>query len=374
MPYGAARAIDGGLLPASRWLSREVPSRLEVDLGRVVAVAGWAVWHLPRAGWPAPDYVLRSYSLQASLDGATWQTLDAVVDNRNDLSYRRFDVQFVRHLRLHVQAGLWVHPTMASVLEWAVFESPVRTSSRLQSLTLSAGTLTPPFQGDGCRFTVDVPHAVDSITITPVTEDPRATVRVNNDVVAPGASFGPFPLTPSGRHFFDIVVAPLCGPSQAYHLEVYRPPDHLEVDRPPGQGIAHFLGQIALFSPQAVPPGWVECAGQTLKIDGRNQHTYSLIGNQFGSGSGRAAATAAGFALGASVAHDNEYRRYYNSAPRYERTVTERRCAVRENYRSERQLIGYDVTYDYNGTIGRTFSERQPGTEIRVRVAVEPAD
>ncbi len=99
-----------------------------------------------------------------------------------------------------------------------------------------------------------------------------------------------------------------------------------------------------------------------------------LIGNQFGSGSGRAAATAAGFALGASVAHDNQYRRYYNNAPRYERTVTERRCALRENYRSERQLIGYDVTYDYNGTVGRTFSERQPGTEIRVRVAVEPAD
>ncbi len=99
-----------------------------------------------------------------------------------------------------------------------------------------------------------------------------------------------------------------------------------------------------------------------------------LIGNQFGSGSGRAAATAAGVALGASVAHDNQYRRYYNGAPRYERTVSERRCALRENYRSERQLIGYDVTYDYNGTIGRTFSDQPPGTEIRVRIAVEPAD
>jgi len=99
-----------------------------------------------------------------------------------------------------------------------------------------------------------------------------------------------------------------------------------------------------------------------------------LIGNQFGSGSGRAAATAAGVALGASVAHDNQNRRYYNNAPRYERTVTERRCVVREDYRSERQLIGYDVTYDYNGTIGRTFSRQQPGTELRVRVAVEPAD
>lgn len=101
-----------------------------------------------------------------------------------------------------------------------------------------------------------------------------------------------------------------------------------------------------------------------------------LIGNQFGHGDGRAAATVAGFALGSAVARDAERRdRYYDSyGPRYERTVNERRCEVREDYRRERQLIGYDVTYDYNGTVGRTFTERQPGTEIRVRVAVEPAD
>lgn len=100
-----------------------------------------------------------------------------------------------------------------------------------------------------------------------------------------------------------------------------------------------------------------------------------LIGNQFGHGGGRAAATVAGVALGASVARDNQRYRHYDSyAPRYERTVSERRCAVREDYRSERRLVGYDVTYDYKGTIGRTFSERQPGTEIRVRVSVAPAD
>lgn len=101
-----------------------------------------------------------------------------------------------------------------------------------------------------------------------------------------------------------------------------------------------------------------------------------LIGNQFGHGDGRAAATLAGFALGSAVARDAERRdRYeYGYAPRYERTVSERRCEVREDYRQERQLVGYDVTYDYNGTVGRTFTERQPGTEIRVRVAVEPAD
>lgn len=103
-----------------------------------------------------------------------------------------------------------------------------------------------------------------------------------------------------------------------------------------------------------------------------------LIGNQFGHGDGRAAATIAGVALGASVAHDNErrYGGYYAASygPSATRTVSERRCEVRDDYRNERRLVGYEVTYDYNGTIGHTFSERQPGTEIRVRVAVEPAD
>ena len=100
-----------------------------------------------------------------------------------------------------------------------------------------------------------------------------------------------------------------------------------------------------------------------------------LIGNQFGHGDGRAAATIAGVALGASVARDSERRRYYDGyAPRYQRTVNERRCEVRNDHRRERVLVGYDVTYDYKGTVGHTFSERQPGTEIRVRVDVQAAD
>lgn len=99
-----------------------------------------------------------------------------------------------------------------------------------------------------------------------------------------------------------------------------------------------------------------------------------LIGNQFGSGDGRVAATIAGVALGSAVARDAErYDRRYGGAS-YARTVHERRCDVREDYRTERQLVGYEVTYDYNGSIGRAFSERHPGTEMRVRVMVEPAE
>lgn len=100
-----------------------------------------------------------------------------------------------------------------------------------------------------------------------------------------------------------------------------------------------------------------------------------VIGNQFGSGSGRAAATVAGVALGSAVARDAERERYHQAyAPRYERTIHERRCEVRERVREERRIVGYEVSYDYQGSIGHLFSERHPGTEIRVRISVEPVD
>lgn len=97
-----------------------------------------------------------------------------------------------------------------------------------------------------------------------------------------------------------------------------------------------------------------------------------LIGNQFGSGRGRAAATVGGAILGSAIASDANRNRSYESGRRV--TREERVCAWEENYRSERRLTGFDVTYDYQGTIGHTFTEREPGDTIRVRVAVEAID
>jgi len=94
-----------------------------------------------------------------------------------------------------------------------------------------------------------------------------------------------------------------------------------------------------------------------------------VIGNQFGSGNGRAAATVAGVALGSAVARDaqNNARRY--DSPRYA-SRTERICEYQPDYRTERQIVGYDVRYDYKGQRGQTTTRNQPGQTIRVQVAV----
>jgi uncharacterized protein YcfJ len=94
-----------------------------------------------------------------------------------------------------------------------------------------------------------------------------------------------------------------------------------------------------------------------------------LLGNQIGSGSGRAAATFGGAVLGSAIARDANRERYYEGGRRV--TREERVCEWRDAYRTERRLTGFDVTYDYNGAVGHVFSRREPGETIRVRVAVE---
>ena len=80
-------------------------------------------------------------------------------------------------------------------------------------------------------------------------------------------------------------------------------------------------------------------------------------------GPARFSTTPAGTALGAAIEREVQQRRSYDDGyatpVRYQRYCEE---AGRES------LIGYEVTYDYDGYVGQVFSERRPGREIRVRL------
>lgn len=93
-----------------------------------------------------------------------------------------------------------------------------------------------------------------------------------------------------------------------------------------------------------------------------------VIGNQFGGGSGKVALTAAGAALGGSIAADSSRRRnpdgYY--------AVTEKRCEIETDWRTEQRVVAWDVTYKYRGDIYHTRMRDEPGDRIRVRVDVDP--
>lgn len=93
-----------------------------------------------------------------------------------------------------------------------------------------------------------------------------------------------------------------------------------------------------------------------------------VLGNQVGKGTGKDVATVAGTVLGASVGNDvsnrNVNSQYYG---------TQKRCQVSNQYRNERQINGYVVTYEYNGRTYQTQTAQHPGNEIPVIVSVTPA-
>ena len=95
-----------------------------------------------------------------------------------------------------------------------------------------------------------------------------------------------------------------------------------------------------------------------------------VIGHQFGSGSGRDAATVAGAMIGAGVGYDSAAKR--SAAGAREEVV--QRCDVRYEHDYEERIDGYRVTYEYNGRELTTRMPYDPGEKIRVRVAVAPVE
>jgi uncharacterized protein YcfJ len=93
-----------------------------------------------------------------------------------------------------------------------------------------------------------------------------------------------------------------------------------------------------------------------------------LIGNQFGSGSGRDAMTVAGAALGGSIAKDNQHR---NNPQKFYASL-EDRCGMNTNWRETEQIIGWDVVYEYDGETHLTRMQDEPGEYIEVRLEVRP--
>ena len=92
-----------------------------------------------------------------------------------------------------------------------------------------------------------------------------------------------------------------------------------------------------------------------------------VAGNQFSKGSRRDALTVAGALLGASVGRDFGRRSGSSSY-----VTTERRCEVVDRFEEQEQLVGYDVSYRYQGRVFTTRTDSHPGKFIQVKVQVEP--
>jgi uncharacterized protein YcfJ len=93
-----------------------------------------------------------------------------------------------------------------------------------------------------------------------------------------------------------------------------------------------------------------------------------VIGNQFGGGSGQDLMTFAGAALGHEIAKDSQRRKH----PQKLYASLEDRCGVNTEWQESRQVLGWDVTYEYQGVTYLTRMAEEPGDQIKIAVNVQP--
>jgi uncharacterized protein YcfJ len=92
-----------------------------------------------------------------------------------------------------------------------------------------------------------------------------------------------------------------------------------------------------------------------------------LLGAQVGKGNGKVAAAAVGAGIGAIVG-ERLSERSGGSVEYSEREV--RRCAMVDNWES--RIVGYRVTYEYQGRVYTTILPYDPGRRLAVQVSVTP--
>jgi len=98
------------------------------------------------------------------------------------------------------------------------------TNATLSKLALSAGTLNPFFAPATISYSTSVGNAVSSISITPTTGDPNATLTVNGTAVTSGTASGAIPLTVGPNTITTIVTATDGITTKTYTITVTRAP------------------------------------------------------------------------------------------------------------------------------------------------------
>ena len=95
-----------------------------------------------------------------------------------------------------------------------------------------------------------------------------------------------------------------------------------------------------------------------------------VLGHQIGKGDTRRAATAIGTVAGAMIGADMARNRQQTQVY----TAHEQHCRVVNRYYEEERHAGYRVTYRYQGREYTRNMSYNPGSTVRVRVSVAPAD
>lgn len=128
---------------------------------------------------------------------------------------------------------------------------------------------------------------------------------------------------------------------------------------------------------QQVPRDYCEAETVAYRTGGRDSHTGTILGGLIGAAIGnelghsrrnKDVGMVAGGLLGASIGRDLS-RNNNGSSIRYRE---EQVCHTRYTTEYRERLVGYDVTYRYQGRLYQTHTRHHPGDRIPVDVQVRP--
>jgi len=95
-------------------------------------------------------------------------------------------------------------------------------NASLSNLAISSGTLSPVFASGTSSYTASVSNATASVTVTPATADPNATITVNGTKTASGSQSAPVALNVGNNTITTVVTAQDGITKQSYTVTVNR--------------------------------------------------------------------------------------------------------------------------------------------------------
>lgn len=125
-----------------------------------------------------------------------------------------------------------------------------------------------------------------------------------------------------------------------------------------------------------------ECWVETVQRPGRTEHSATgtilggvigaAIGNQLGHKKrNKQVGAVAGALLGASIGNDISRR----NAPRHGGYAEQvEKCRTIQETIEEERVVGYDVSYRYQGKTYRTRTHSDPGNSIKLKLSVTPIE
>ena len=96
------------------------------------------------------------------------------------------------------------------------------SNATLAGLALSSGTLIPEFAAETTNYTAGVSYTTDSISVTPLTSEPAASVKVDDSVVASGNPSNAINLNVGPNTISVVVTAPDGTTTKTYSVTVNR--------------------------------------------------------------------------------------------------------------------------------------------------------